>query len=86
MHVCKTKKMMIFSKFVSESEIIKAVRKKQYNLWPTAIYFLNDELEVKIGHKVKVEDKTKTIDDNLHNYCSMEVPFYPSEKESKRVY
>jgi hypothetical protein len=53
--------MMVYSKHSYEDQydgrILKAARKQQYNMFPSPIDFLKDELKVELGMKSKKEEE-----------------------------
>jgi hypothetical protein len=58
--------------------ILKAARKRQYIMVPAPNVFLNDELKAELGMKTKKDDKEYDT-----QFCSLKVPIYPADKDSK---
>jgi hypothetical protein len=58
---------------------MKAAKKQQYIMFPSPIYFLNDELKAELGMKSKKEKE----DDADDEFFSLKVPIYYEDKESK---
>jgi hypothetical protein len=58
---------------------MKVARKQQYIMFPSPISFLNHELKVELGMKSKKEKE----DDADDEFCSLKVPIYHEDKESK---
>jgi hypothetical protein len=62
-----------------EGRIMKAARKQRYIMFPAPVSFLNDELKTELGMKSKKEKE----DDADDEFCSLKVPIYQEDKESK---
>jgi 2-C-methyl-D-erythritol 4-phosphate cytidylyltransferase len=72
--------MMVSSKQNYEDQddgrILKTARKQQYIMFPTPIYFLNNELKAALGMKMKKEEEES--DDA--KFCSLKVPIDHEDK------
>jgi hypothetical protein len=62
-----------------KGRILKAERKQKYSLFPAPISFLNEELKAELGMKSKKEEE----DADDAKFCSLKVPIYHEDKESK---
>jgi hypothetical protein len=58
---------------------MKAARKQQYIMFPTPIFFLNNELKAELG----MNSKKEKGDDADIEFCSLKVPIDHEDKESK---
>jgi hypothetical protein len=74
--------MTVYSKIKYDDQddgrILKATRKQQYIMFPAPISFLNDELKVELGMKIKKDDK-----DDDTKFCSLKVQIDSAGKDSK---
>jgi hypothetical protein len=77
--------MTVFNKQNYEDQddgrILKAARKQQYIMFPAPISFLDDKLKAELRMKSRKEEEDADADDA--KFCSLKVPIYHEDKESK---